>query len=359
MKSKVKSELKPGNVWIDIETIKSKMETLPFKKAVIAKKSSIALRSLDRYLFHEQMPLGRLIKLSETLGVKPIDLQPLTKTQRARLMAPSLPAPHDWEAKEVVAAGSKAANGLVYEIYRLQSTLVQNSEARGKFYKLNHVSPQTREELVHCLQRHAVVCESLDSPHIAKHRATCALDGNLAWWVLDRWVDGRSLESLLEDGKKFSNAEVLNIGQQILLGLAELHRCKIIARELATERIIYNEQKESVVLTDFEMAKLMDQGVPSVSGRWKHNSPYRAPEVIDDIYRPRTHSLSFRSDLFSWAVIMIELLTGSTQTTPSALRDKIENTRWAELLIKCSNMAASKRPASVEMVLQQWTQVRD
>lgn len=356
MNSRVKSELKPGYVWIDRKAIESRMVELDFtSQEQLSEQTSMSRRTFSRYLGIKQMPLDSLQELSRALKIDASQLQLLTKTQRARLMAPSLPAPHDWEAKEVVVAGSKAANGLVYEIYRLQSTLVQNSEARGKFYKLNHVSPQTREELVHCLQRHAVVCESLDSPHIAKHRATCALDGNLAWWVLDRWVEGSSLESLLEDGKQFSNAEVLNIGQQILLGLAELHRCKIIARELAPERIIYDEQNESVVLTDFEMAKLMDQGVPSVSGRWKHNSPYRAPEVIDDIYRPSSHSLSFRSDLFSWAVIMIELLTGSTQTTPSALRDKIENSRWAELLIKCSNMAASKRPANVEKVLQQWT----
>jgi serine/threonine protein kinase len=201
------------------------------------------------------------------------------------------------------------------------------------------------------------VCESLDSQYIAKHRFTYALDGSLAWWVLDRWVDGHSLESLLEEGKQFSPAEVFKIGRQILLGLSDLHSHKIIVRELSPERIIYNEQDESVVLTDFEMAKLMDKGVPSVSGRWKHNSPYRAREVIEDIDQPWPHSLSFRSDLFSWAVIMIELLTGSTNTTPTAIRDKIKNTRWAELLIKCSNMAASKRPANVDQVIEQWVQV--
>jgi len=359
MKSTVKSELKPGYAWIDRTVIESKMLTLGFKsQEQLSEQTTMSRRTFSRYLSMGQMPQDCLSELSKVLKIDASLLQPLTKTQRARQTAPSLPIPLDYETLEVVAVGCKAANGLSYDIYKLKSSAIPNALSRGKFYQLAGVSPSSRGELIHRLQRHGTVCEMLDSPYVAKFRTAIPLDGNLAWWVLDRWVDGQSLESLLEEGKQFSLAEVFKIGQQILLGLSDLHRHKIIVRELSPERVIYNGQDESVVLTDFEMAKLMDKGVPSVSGRWKHNSPYRAREVIEDIDQPWPHSLSYRSDLFSWAIIMIELLTGSTNTTPSAIRDKIENATWAELLIKCSNLAASKRPATVESVLQQWNQAR-
>jgi len=58
---------------------------------------------------------------------------------------------------------------------------------------------------------------------------------------------------------------------------------------------------QRAVLTDFELAKLVDTG-PTVSTSWP-DDPYRAPEVEDA-------TASERSDLYSWARVLLRVATG-------------------------------------------------
>lgn len=349
-------ELRPGWLRVDPEVIKRRIKELGITNdAAFCKKFPLLHRqTFQRRLRETQFPPDELAAIAKELGMNVESLFPKAKSQRARQAIPQAPAPYDWEIIEVIAIACKAANGVAYEIYKLESTLIGEMYARGKFYKIEGVRNCDRDELMHRLQRHPSVCEKLNSPFIAQHRTTVAFDGHLAWWILDRWVDGKPLDQLIEDGVSFSFTDVYSIGEQILHGLAELHRHGIIARELAPERLIVNESNQSVKITDFEMAKIMEQGVPSVSDRWKALSPYRAPEVIDDIDQPSKFSLGFRSDIFSWGVIMIELLSGSSDCTPSSVEAKIENKDLANFLLRCTHKAASKRPESISQVIDEW-----
>ncbi|MBN8600635.1 MAG: protein kinase [Planctomycetes bacterium] len=349
-------ELRPGWLRVDPEVIRERLKQLGFTNdADFCKKIRILQRqTFQRRLREAQFPPDELEAIAKELGIEMECFFPKTKSQRARQSLPQAPAPHDWKITEVIAVGCKAANGVAYEIYKLESTLVSKMLARGKFYRLEGVRSCDREELIHRLERHPRICETLNSPFIAQHRTTIAFDGSLAWWTLDRWVEGKPLDQLTEDGVQFSLNEIYSMGEQILHGLAELHRHGIIARELAPEKIIVDESRTSTTITDFEMAKIMEQGVPSVSGRWKSLSPYRAPEVIDDIDQPSKFSLGFRSDIFSWGVIMIELLTGATDCTPSKVEARIENKDLANFLLRCTHKAATKRPESVDQVIAEW-----
>lgn len=349
------SWLNSSEVSLDVEFIKNRMSALGLSRGGVGDKLLVGRRRYGDYLLDGKMPRAHLEDLARALGVEPSFLLPKTKSQLAKLTVPTIPTPHSWEFVEMVAAPTKAANGLIYEIVKLKSTFGSNILSRGKYYRLDGTRPSLRAELKHRLERHVDVCEMVESPYIANHRAAIPFDGDMAWWVLDRWVDGKLLAHLIDEEILFSESEIQTIGTQILLGLQSLHEKNIIMRELSPERIIYADREPHITLTDFEMAKLMDKGVPSVSDRWKTLSPYRALEVVEDIDSPCAHSLSFRSDIFSWGIIMMELLTGKTNLPVAGLRTQIKNDKIADLLIRCTEPAATKRPRDVSEVLALWT----
>ncbi len=90
---------------------------------------------------------------------------------------------------------------------------------------------------------------------------------------------------------------------EIAQGLEGLHRAGVIRRQLTPESIVLG--KRSVVLTDFELAKLLD-GSPTVDVGERPDDLYVAPEIRDG--DPAT---DFRADIFSWAMIMVRAATGA------------------------------------------------
>src|SRR5690606_9724674 len=119
-------------------------------------------------------------------------------------------------------------------------------------------------------------------------------------------VDGVTLEASYDDE---NSMRVLpfntlhRMGAEILLRLRALHEAKVIFRELAPDKVWIASEDGHVVLTDFELCRLMDNS-PSVSSRWKEGD-FRAPEVSDNDAFPA-------SDLFSWARVMRWCLKGGS-----------------------------------------------
>ena len=79
--------------------------------------------------------------------------------------------------------------------------------------------------------------------------------------------------------RRFPPSGSLELMHEIALGLDALHSASVVFRELAPSRVILAADDQRAVLTDFELAKLLDTG-PTVSTSWP-DDPYRAPEVED------------------------------------------------------------------------------
>ena len=90
--------------------------------------------------------------------------------------------------------------------------------------------------------------------------------------------------------------------RELAEGLQALHDHGIVRRELTPESIVLREADSSVLLTDLELAKLLD-GSPTVSLRW-NETPYLAPEV-------HSGKVDARSDIFSWGQILYHAATGT------------------------------------------------
>lgn len=350
--------LKPGEVFIDATAIRERMNVMGFtSEEQLASKCALSRSGISRVLNSDAVQEAKLVAIAKALDISPSALQPMTTYERAQLIRPKIVPPYDWEIAEMVTVYVTAANGIAYCTAKLRSLAMPDVFARGKLYDLVQVYRLDREGLRDRLTRHARVCERFrGSKYLARHRTIFMFQEDTAWWVLDDWIDGRTLEEYLDSQHSFSHQVVGEMGLQILLGLQELHDQQIAARELTPERIYISDDFTRVTLTDFEMAKFLPDGSISVSGKWKNPSenPYRAPEHIPDSEEARFATPGIKGDIYSWAAVVIELLTGQPSADQNALQAVLGDADLSGFLVRCRSKKASLRPDSVSEVLETW-----
>ena len=124
-------------------------------------------------------------------------------------------------------------------------------------------------------------------------------------------LEGESLAGRLARGP-MQLAEAVQIALEILSALAAMHRCSILHRDLKPSNVFLSTQ--GVKLLDFGLAKPMapehDSNMPTQTeltrdGMIAATPRYASPEQITG--KP----LDGRSDLFSTATVLFEMLTGS------------------------------------------------
>lgn len=255
--------------------------------------------------------------------------------------------PRDWDVFSIETPMLVAANGVTYQVAKLRNTLNPDRYARGKLYDLRHLTATTLRAQKEHLLRHSKICASLHGePRLPIHFDIRRLGEDSAWWVLDEWIEGKPLSTLMVEMTTVDPSIAKVIGSEILLALETLHSHRIVVRELAPERIIVTHDMTRCVVTDFEMAKLLDGNI-SVRGKWKLQTPYRAPEISRNSPEPQ-------SDLFSWGVIMSELLTGDFNADEKALSTVVKDNLIVKLLLDCRKVVADDRPKSSSDVLKIW-----
>jgi serine/threonine protein kinase len=109
---------------------------------------------------------------------------------------------------------------------------------------------------------------------------------------------------------------------------------------------------ERAVLTDFELAKLLD-GSPSVSSEWPED-PFRAPEL------EAGESVSAadypRADLYSLGCLAAAAITGQTPAAgqaASVLRQAALPPRLKRLLADCVRPVPSQRPPGIAPLIKE------
>ena len=234
----------------------------------------------------------------------------------------------EWEVDDHLQPGRCASNGLHFFVCRMRHRHMQGRFGRGKCYHLSGLSTREHEEKRKYLLRHAEVTHAVgDHLHLAETVAVTPVAGEAAWWIVDKWIPGQTLEQLLND-KSDDGPPLPRLAHDILAGLEALHQRRIVMRELAPSRMIIAADDGRAVLTDFELAKLLD-GAPSGLTDWPEDA-YRAPEV-------ETGRVDPRADLYSWARIVVHFALGAL---PEAGRES-------------SGLSALRLPQRIDSLLRQ------
>lgn len=145
----------------------------------------------------------------------------------------------------------------------------------------------------------------LAHPNIVSVYDSGQMDGQ-SYLVLE-FVAGVNLKQCLRAGVRFTPQGAVAVMQGVLAGLAQAHGQRIIHRDIKPENVLLDAAGQ-VKLTDFGIAKMLDAEVDNgtqLSGGSIGTPRYMSPEQV------RGLPLDARSDVFSAAVLLYELLTGT------------------------------------------------
>ena len=251
--------------------------------------------------------------------------------------------PNGWIIESIESPVLVAANGVSYQLAKLRNEYIQNPirYARGKFYDTLDAPPVSHEDFRERMTRHATVCSLLPKgTKVPQHLDLRRLNEGTAWWVIDEWIPSSTLMALIDNDVEFPDAFVKSIGMQLLETLLVLHSHGCIVRELTPEKILIEDGSTNCYVTDFEMAMMLNSEI-SVSGKWKWTTPYRAPEVSEN----DTH---WQSDLYSWAMIVVELLSGSPKRDEGWIRSCSPTPAIARELVLCLDVNYHHRRTTIE-----------
>lgn len=118
-------------------------------------------------------------------------------------------------------------------------------------------------------------------------------------------VSGKDLGSIVDSlgGQSLSNEKITSIMTQLLSGLAELHKMKIVHRDIKLDNILLG--LDGVVkLNDLGLAKVISDTPMTDPGLILGTAHYMSPEYI------LQKSIDHRSDLYAVGVILWELIHG-------------------------------------------------
>jgi serine/threonine-protein kinase len=132
------------------------------------------------------------------------------------------------------------------------------------------------------------------------------------------FVTGRSLQDRLDACGPLELKELLRIAMQTADGLAAAHAQGLVHRDIKPANILLENGCERVRITDFGLARAVDDASQTQSGFIAGTPQYMAPE------QARGEPIDARADLFSLGSVMYAMATGRppfrAETTLAVLR---------------------------------------
>lgn len=132
----------------------------------------------------------------------------------------------------------------------------------------------------------------------------CVSEDEAAPYLVMAYIRGGSLQKRLERDGVLTTVEILRIGSQIAAGLSAAHEQGLVHRDIKPENILLEEGIERVTLTDFGLARAVDDASVTQHGAIAGTPQFMSPE------QSRGESLDQQSDLFSLGSVLYALCTG-------------------------------------------------
>lgn len=160
-------------------------------------------------------------------------------------------------------------------------------------------------------EREAKSLNQLKHPQIPKFAGFFRYDKRL--FLVQEFVHGTTLHELVEQGKRFNEAEIIHLFEQILPVLAYIHQQGVIHRDISPENIIERESDRLPVLIDFGTVK---EVAIKVAHELSGNSSSSGTIIGKIGYAPDEQMgkgiVAPHSDLYALAATSLYLLTGKS-----------------------------------------------
>jgi len=244
--------------------------------------------------------------LKRVIGVLKDELEPELDTTSSTVSAPSeilgfldpSDAPGDlgklgpYRVQEVLGQGGmgivlKAFDPTLHRtvaIKILAPQLATSSSARQRFAREARAAAAIRNE-------HVVAIHSVDEWK------------GLPFLVME-FIPGSSLQARIDRSAPLDLNSILRIGMQAATGLAAAHAQGLVHRDIKPSNILLENCVERVKITDFGLARAVDDASLTQSGVVAGTPLFMAPE------QARCETIDHRADLFSLGAVLYAMCTG-------------------------------------------------
>ena len=168
--------------------------------------------------------------------------------------------------------------------------------------KIMHIEFSDDGELLARFQREADILSHLSDPHIVK--IFDYGDESDIHYILMDYIDGQNLKYHTLTQGPMDAYRALDYAKQIAIGLDTAYKHGVVHRDIKPQNIVINSQ-DVVKITDFGLARSRETVTLTQSNVFMGTAYYIPPEQAES-----GRSADTRSDLYSVAAVLFEMLTG-------------------------------------------------
>lgn len=168
--------------------------------------------------------------------------------------------------------------------------------------KVMHLELSDDGELLARFQREAHILLNLSNPHIVQ--IFDYGDENDMHYIVMDYIDGQNLKYQTLTSGPMDTLRALNYTRQIAEGLDTAYKHGVVHRDIKPQNIVINS-KDVVKITDFGLSRSRETVTLTQSNVFMGTAYYIPPEQAES-----GRSADTRSDLYSVAAVLFEMLTG-------------------------------------------------
>ncbi|TVP49339.1 MAG: serine/threonine protein kinase [Gemmatimonadales bacterium] len=214
-------------------------------------------------------------------------------------------------------------------------------------------------------EREARASASLSHPNVVDVYRFGRLPDETPYLVM-RFVKGRTLEERLAAEGPMGSEEARRVLGQVAQGLAAAHARGIVHRDLRPGNILWDEEREQALLSDFGIAAILETSGEDVArltldGQILGTPRYQAPEQLLE------QEVTEQADIFAFGITGYELLSTEApwgavdgarliaarlRQDPRSLSDLLPSvdSGLSDLLLRCLARNPAHRPTSRDLV---------
>jgi serine/threonine-protein kinase len=182
-------------------------------------------------------------------------------------------------------------------VYRAFDTVLERQVA----VKLMHRDMADHPDQLERFRREARSVAQLNHPHIVQV-IDAGEDGNMPYIVFE-YVEGETLKDRIRRFGRLPIPEAIAYAIEIAWALGAAHAREIVHRDVKPQNVLVDEEGSAKV-TDFGIARTLDQEGLTADGRVLGTTDYVSPE------QALGHVVTGQSDIYSLGVVLYEMLTG-------------------------------------------------
>ncbi|KAK7281248.1 hypothetical protein RIF29_09052 [Crotalaria pallida] len=188
----------------------------------------------------------------------------------------------------------------------------------NQFFALKEIQMNIEESMRRQIGQELKINQSAQCPYVVVCYQSFYANGVIS--IILEYMDGGSLEDLLNKVKTIPEPYLAAICKQVLKGLMYLHHEKhIIHRDLKPSNLLINHRGE-VKITDFGVSAIMDT-TSGQANTFIGTYTYMSPERI----KGNNAGYNYKSDIWSLGLLLLKCATGQFPYTPPDQKEGWEN----------------------------------